>query len=178
MPPKFDPSEVKVGLATIHCIPRQRNDRGWHGMVHSIGPMSSPIAGRLYRERMLLTMCLVPSSRSLASDRTDIRSIRLMVTRSIHPNHLLNVMTCLSPSRKFFARRITRTRPHIPLQIIYLRATGGEVGASSALAPKIGPLGLVSATSRLEATNFGASVSWRTRSGTGASGRWRRLLVG
>jgi hypothetical protein len=28
-------------------------------------------------------------------------------------------------------------------QIIYLRATGGEVGASSALAPKIGPLGLV-----------------------------------
>jgi hypothetical protein len=30
------------------------------------------------------------------------------------------------------------------VQIIYLRATGGEVGASSALAPKIGPLGLVS----------------------------------
>ncbi|KAG7571213.1 hypothetical protein FFLO_00886 [Filobasidium floriforme] len=29
-----------------------------------------------------------------------------------------------------------------PVQIIYLRATGGEVGASSALAPKIGPLGL------------------------------------
>ncbi|GAC98630.1 60S ribosomal protein L12 [Pseudozyma hubeiensis SY62] len=27
-------------------------------------------------------------------------------------------------------------------EIIYLRATGGEVGASSALAPKIGPLGL------------------------------------
>lgn len=27
--------------------------------------------------------------------------------------------------------------------IVYLRATGGEVGASSALAPKIGPLGLV-----------------------------------
>jgi hypothetical protein len=30
------------------------------------------------------------------------------------------------------------------VKIIYLRATGGEVGASSALAPKIGPLGLVS----------------------------------
>jgi hypothetical protein len=29
------------------------------------------------------------------------------------------------------------------IKIIYLRATGGEVGASSALAPKIGPLGLV-----------------------------------
>lgn len=29
------------------------------------------------------------------------------------------------------------------VKIIYLRATGGEVGASSALAPKIGPLGLV-----------------------------------
>ena len=30
------------------------------------------------------------------------------------------------------------------IKIIYLRAVGGEVGASSALAPKIGPLGLVS----------------------------------
>ncbi|TGO67421.1 hypothetical protein BOTNAR_0042g00060 [Botryotinia narcissicola] len=28
------------------------------------------------------------------------------------------------------------------IKIIHLRATGGEVGASSALAPKIGPLGL------------------------------------
>ncbi|KAL4073839.1 60S ribosomal protein L12 [Scleroderma citrinum] len=28
------------------------------------------------------------------------------------------------------------------IKIIYLRATGGEVGASSSLAPKIGPLGL------------------------------------
>jgi len=27
-------------------------------------------------------------------------------------------------------------------KVIHLRATGGEVGASSALAPKIGPLGL------------------------------------
>lgn len=30
------------------------------------------------------------------------------------------------------------------IRIITLRATGGEVGSSSALAPKIGPLGLVS----------------------------------
>ncbi|KAG8908020.1 60S ribosomal protein L12 [Tulasnella sp. 403] len=28
------------------------------------------------------------------------------------------------------------------IKVIYLRATGGEVGASSALAPKVGPLGL------------------------------------
>merc|ERR1711864_40720 len=28
------------------------------------------------------------------------------------------------------------------IKVIHLRATGGEVGASSALAPKIGPLGL------------------------------------
>ena len=28
------------------------------------------------------------------------------------------------------------------MKVIHLRATGGEVGASSALAPKIGPLGL------------------------------------
>lgn len=33
------------------------------------------------------------------------------------------------------------------IKIIYLRAVGGEVGASSALAPKIGPLGLVSIAS-------------------------------
>ena len=33
------------------------------------------------------------------------------------------------------------------IKIICLRATGGEVGASSALAPKIGPLGLVSSWS-------------------------------
>ena len=29
------------------------------------------------------------------------------------------------------------------VRIIYLRTTGGEAGAPSALAPKIGPLGLV-----------------------------------
>lgn len=28
------------------------------------------------------------------------------------------------------------------IKVIHLRATGGEVGASSSLAPKIGPLGL------------------------------------
>ena len=30
------------------------------------------------------------------------------------------------------------------IKVVYLRCTGGEVGATSALAPKIGPLGLVS----------------------------------
>ena len=35
------------------------------------------------------------------------------------------------------------TESNIADKIIYLRATGGEVDASSALAPKIGPLGLV-----------------------------------
>lgn len=29
------------------------------------------------------------------------------------------------------------------MSVVYLRCTGGEVGATSALAPKIGPLGLV-----------------------------------
>lgn len=28
-------------------------------------------------------------------------------------------------------------------RVVYLRAVGGEVGASASLAPKIGPLGLV-----------------------------------
>jgi hypothetical protein len=40
--------------------------------------------------------------------------------------------------------------PFLFLQIIYLRATGGEVGSSAALAPKIGPLGLVSCPRRGE----------------------------
>lgn len=30
------------------------------------------------------------------------------------------------------------------IKIVYLRCIGGEVGATSALAPKVGPLGLVS----------------------------------
>ena len=41
------------------------------------------------------------------------------------------------------------------VKIIYLRATGGEVGASSALAPKIGPLGLVSLPDRRLALRIG-----------------------
>lgn len=32
----------------------------------------------------------------------------------------------------------------ISLILVYLRCVGGEVGATSSLAPKIGPLGLVS----------------------------------
>lgn len=38
---------------------------------------------------------------------------------------------------------LARSQDPNEIKIIYLRATGGEVGASSALAPKIGPLGLV-----------------------------------
>lgn len=33
---------------------------------------------------------------------------------------------------------------YIFILIVYLRCVGGEVGATSSLAPKIGPLGLVS----------------------------------
>lgn len=32
----------------------------------------------------------------------------------------------------------------VPCLTVYMRCTGGEVGATSSLAPKIGPLGLVS----------------------------------
>ncbi|KAI0872041.1 ribosomal protein L11, partial [Hypoxylon argillaceum] len=42
-------------------------------------------------------------------------------------------------------RHSTKMPPKIDpneIKVIHLRATGGEVGASSALAPKIGPLGL------------------------------------
>ncbi len=35
----------------------------------------------------------------------------------------------------------------LPFILVCLRAVGGEVGATSALAPKIGPLGLVSCIS-------------------------------
>jgi hypothetical protein len=36
------------------------------------------------------------------------------------------------------------------VKVIHLRATGGEVGASSALAPKIGPLGLSPKSKHIE----------------------------
>jgi len=39
-------------------------------------------------------------------------------------------------------KRIAQTRWKTDNSNSHLRATGGEVGASSALAPKIGPLGL------------------------------------
>lgn len=52
------------------------------------------------------------------------------------------------------------------VKIIYLRAMGGEVGSSSALAPKIGPLGLVSICSRVDDEAWGG--------GNGSTGRWRR----
>ena len=43
----------------------------------------------------------------------------------------------------FLLINLVRSQDPNEIKIIYLRATGGEVGASSALAPKIGPLGLV-----------------------------------
>uniref|UniRef100_A0A5F9DT76 Large ribosomal subunit protein uL11 n=1 Tax=Oryctolagus cuniculus TaxID=9986 RepID=A0A5F9DT76_RABIT len=54
------------------------------------------------------------------------------------------------------------------IKVVYLRCTGGEVGATSALAPKIGPLGLVS-------TWCAAGAERRTRSGqrvAGSRGPW------
>lgn len=45
-----------------------------------------------------------------------------------------------------------------PFPPVYLRCTGGEVGATSALAPKIGPLGLVSAESGRVAEGWGLGV--------------------
>jgi len=45
------------------------------------------------------------------------------------------------------------------VKIIYLRATGGEVGASSALAPKIGPLGL--APKKVGEDIAKATVDWK-----------------
>ena len=50
----------------------------------------------------------------------------------IHPDHLF--FLAFSP--------VLHQVPN-EIKTIYLRATGGEVGASSALAHKIGPLGLV-----------------------------------
>jgi hypothetical protein len=55
-------------------------------------------------------------------------------TRTSHPIYLA---VC------FLLIHLVRLQDPNEIKIIYLRATGGEVGASSALAPKIGPLGLV-----------------------------------
>ncbi|RSH87655.1 60S ribosomal protein L12 [Apiotrichum porosum] len=88
MPPKFDPSEVKIPpfvLATLHDL------------------------------SIALPVCYFPVSRRSAA-------------------------FCAAPYAKIpFPIRSPNSSPR---PIIYLRATGGEVGASSALAPKIGPLGL------------------------------------
>ncbi|CDW96619.1 hypothetical protein [Sporisorium scitamineum] len=48
----------------------------------------------------------------------------------------------MASRRSAFCRLLRVDRPRRDQNIIYLRAIGGEVGASSALAPKIGPLGL------------------------------------
>lgn len=79
------------------------------------------------------------------------------MTRSLPPNQPPTIgqnyqpRISLTPSSNPRPPRIPSTpaRQRLPIKIdpneikiIYLRATGGEVGASSALAPKIGPLGL------------------------------------
>ena len=60
----------------------------------------------------------------------------------------------LLPSTHYILTMAPKIDP-TEIKIIYLRAVGGEVGASSALAPKIGPLGLVRTTNPNGATDHG-----------------------
>lgn len=60
-------------------------------------------------------------------------------------------VACPAPKRCIETGMVRRAPPTPPTEAlivlllpVYLRCTGGEVGATSALAPKIGPLGLVS----------------------------------
>lgn len=43
--------------------------------------------------------------------------------------------------------------------LVYMRCTGGEVGATSSLAPKIGPLGLVSIAIMVQSVLFDPVLS-------------------
>lgn len=71
------------------------------------------------------------------------------------------------------------------IKIIYLRATGGEVGASSALAPKIGPLGLVRILhcfSGIPSSHFSIVLSFQSPKKVGediakATTAWKGLRV-
>jgi large subunit ribosomal protein L12e len=59
----------------------------------------------------------------------------------IHPSNLQNDTQTPSLCRIKTVKMPPKFDPN-EVKVIHLRATGGEVGASSALAPKIGPLGL------------------------------------
>jgi large subunit ribosomal protein L12e len=68
------------------------------------------------------------------------------------------------------------------VKVIHLRATGGEVGASSALAPKIGPLGLSpkSTFPQAHGTPSQTDINKRTEVGEDiakATGDWKGLRV-
>ena len=81
-------------------------------------------------------LCPPPPSVITSVDRPCPRQTYLngSKTRVLHPIYLA---VC------FLLMYLVRSQDPNEIKIIYLRATGGEVGASSALAPKIGPLGLV-----------------------------------
>jgi len=66
------------------------------------------------------------------------------------------------------------------IKVIHLRATGGEVGASSALAPKIGPLGLSPKSTFARASSIATHADSTTEVGEDiakATGDWKGLRV-
>lgn len=83
---------------------------------------------------------------------SDLYNLPIPCSLSIHPTHSCQHLPSSCIPAITHSLHDHPSQPIQPIQspretqIIYLRATGGEVGASSALAPKIGPLGLVSFT--------------------------------
>merc|ERR1711998_365257 len=53
----------------------------------------------------------------------------------------MGTLTCICPTQSKSAAMPPKMDPN-EIKIIYVRCTGGEVGAVSSLAPKVGPLGL------------------------------------
>uniref|UniRef100_A0A5F8AAV9 Uncharacterized protein n=1 Tax=Macaca mulatta TaxID=9544 RepID=A0A5F8AAV9_MACMU len=65
----------------------------------------------------------------------------LLSARSRVKVQLSSVIPNPGSSNTSHLHHATEIRPN-EIKVVYLRCTGGEVGATSALAPKIGPLGL------------------------------------
>ena len=68
------------------------------------------------------------------------------------------------------------------VHVVYLKAVGGEVGATSSLAPKIGPLGLVRTSHPVFHVNNSASLSPQSPKKVGedvanATKDWKGLKV-
>lgn len=122
-PPKADPSEVKIRT----CERRASKGEEWRPRPARAGPRSP---GRLPDA--------LPSAGGSASLRSAAgrgkRAHGLPPSRGVSVSRLLLVLILVF---------VFVLRPLCSPTAVVMRAVGGEIGAASTLAPKVGPLGLV-----------------------------------